>query len=338
MSPIKMNRSERPGAGPLNPALLGTFLAVAEHGGVLPASRHLHLSQPAVTARIRQLEDSLGTALFLRSARGMSLTPAGRRLSVHAREVRRLLRQAAEDVAATAASDALTLAASTTLAAHVLPPLLARFHARHPLSALEVSVGNTDQVLARVREGLAPLGMVEGRGKASAVRLTPLLVDEIVPVYAPWPDRPELLAAVRAVRSLGDLMRLPVIWREEGSGTRKVVAAALARAGVSRERLQPRFVLGETESIKAAVRAGMGIGFLSRCTMDRELQAGELLPIAVPRFRIERTFWWALPAGGLPALAARFHAFVTRELGPASRPRWTSAENPAKLPHFPTRS
>ena len=308
-----------PDLSALNPALLGTFLEVAERGGVLPASRQIHLSQPAVTARIRQLEEALGVQLFLRSVHGMELTPAGRRLCLHARRVRALLREAAHDVAATVAPDSLSIAASTTIAAHVLPPLLARFQRKHPVPAIEVSVENTEQVLARVRDGLVPLGLVEGKGRAQAVRLLPLLVDEILPVYAPQIDDPGLLARIRQVRTPADLIGLPVIWREAGSGTRNVVEHALASAGIGRDALRHRIILGGTESIKNAVLAGIGIAFLSRCTIEQEVASGRLAPIPVRGFRIERTFRWALPGGGLSGTAALFFSFVQREIPPPPR-------------------
>lgn len=299
----------------LSAPLLETFLEVAEQGGVLPAARHMHLSQPAVTARIRQLEDSLGVPLFLRSARGMELTPAGRKLREHALRIRRQLREAAQDVGSALAPEGLMIAASTTIAAHVLPPLLARFRRKHPVPTIEVSVGNTEAVIEKVRAGVVPIGLVEGQGKASGVRLMPLLVDEILPVYDPNAEDPALLERIAAVRSLADLIALPIVWREAGSGTRKVVEEALRQAGAGREDgLRADLVLGETESIKHAVLAGLGVAFLSRCSIEQELASGRLQPIPIKGFRIQRTFRWALPGGGLSGTAAAFHQFATREL------------------------
>ena len=303
-----------PDLSQINPTLLHTFLEVAEQGGVLPASRRIHLSQPAVTARIRQLEEALGVQLFLRSAKGMEMTSAARRLCVHARRIRELLREAARDVSGTKAREALSIAASTTIAAHVLPRLLARFQQIHPVAGIELSVGNTEEVLAQVRDGRVPLGLVEGKGKAQAVRLMPLLVDEILPVYAPGTGDANLLSQVGKVRSAADLVRLPIVWREAGSGTRHVVEDALVKAGVRRGDLAVRFAIGETEAIKHAVLAGLGVAFLSRCSIVHELASGTLAPIPVERFAIRRTFCWALPGGGLSGTAAEFHSFAVREM------------------------
>lgn len=298
----------------ISPAQLATFLAVAEAGGVLAAGRRIHLSQPAVTGRIRQLEETLGVQLFLRSARGMELTQAGRRLRLHAQRIRSLLEDAFQDVTGTGTIDALVIAASTTIAAHVLPPLLSGFQRRHPVPRIEVTVGNTEEVVARVRDGLAPLGLVEGKTKAPAVRLAPLLVDEILPVYAPRADNPDLLGRARGLRSVSDLARVPILWREAGSGTRTVVEEALAKAGLEPGDLPIRFVLGETQAIKQAVLAGLGIAFFSRCSIERELAQGDLCAIPLGGFRIRRTFSWALPGGGLSGAAAAFHAYAAREL------------------------
>jgi DNA-binding transcriptional LysR family regulator len=160
---------------------------------------------------------------------------------------------------------------------------------------------------------------VEGKGRAQAVRLLPLLVDEILPVYAPQIDDSALLERIRRTRTLTDLIRLPIVWREAGSGTRNVVTDALVKAGIGRDELRPRIVLGGTESIKNAVLAGIGVAFLSRCSIEQEVASGRLVPIPLRNFRIERTFRWALPGGGLSGTAALFFSFVQTYINAAEK-------------------
>lgn len=297
----------------LDANLLMVFIAVAEIGRISEASKQLHLSQPAVTAQIRKLEETLRTPLFLRSVRGVSLTAAGRKLLDYARQVRRLVEEASEQVATEreSLSGALTIAASTTVAGHVLPQVLTAFHQLHPQVAITVEVGNTDDVLGRVREGRVPLGLVEGHRRAARLRLEPFVHDEIVPVVGTAIADKRLLARVNKVQRLEDLLSLPIIWREPGSGTRAVIEAAFEKAGLSR-RAAPDIVLGTTQAIRTAAVCGLGVAFLSRWCMQSELALGKLRVLDIPGLKIIRAFHWALPAGGIGAVAERFLDFARR--------------------------
>lgn len=294
------------GLSSLDPALLSTFLAVVSAGRISAAARQIHLSQPAVTAQIRKLEDAIGAPLFVRSARGVQPTAAGLQLAEDAREIQRLL-----DAAMSRASGSrdtvgpLELAASTTIAAHVLPPLLARFRGLYPAVPLRVRMANTEDVVRLVRAGEVPLGLVEGHARAAGIRLEPLAEDEIVPiagVTAPFqPLTPH------------DLDAIPLLWREAGSGTRAVIERALAKAGVRRRAARALDVeLGGTEAVIGGVIAGLGIAFVSRWSVRAHLAAGLVRIVPGLALVMRRTFRWALPAGGLAGAAARFHALAQR--------------------------
>ncbi len=293
---------------------LAMFLAVAEHGGVLAAARAIGRSQPAVSERVRQLEETLGVALFLRTARGMTPTSAGRELAGYARRVQALLAEAAEvGERGSGRAGRLVLAASTTPASFLLPPLLADFARQHPVEGIELRVGNTEDVLTAVREGVVPLGMVEGLGRAPGVSLKPFREDVIMPVYAPARVNPDLARAITAARSPRDVAALPLLWREPGSGTRRIVETALVSAGVPMRALRFDTVLGSTLALKAAALAGIGVAFLPRCAIAPELLLGQLTPLpAVRGLRVKRLFRWALPAGGVPEPMAAFQRFAQR--------------------------
>jgi DNA-binding transcriptional LysR family regulator len=298
----------------LDAEALAVFLAVCDHGGVLAAARAIGRSQPAVSERIRQLEENLGLALFLRTARGMTPTAEGRELMGYARRVHTLLTEASQiGEHRSSRAGRLVLAASTTPAAFVLAPLLAQFSQSHPVAGIELRVGNTEEVLTAVREGAAPLGMVEGLGRAPGVSLKPFREDEILPVVAPSKVTPELGRAIAAVRTARDLAALPLLWREAGSGTRRIVETALVAAGVPMRALRFDCVLGSTHALKAAALAGIGVAFLPRCAIGQELLLGQLVPVQPLRgLRIKRLFRWALPAGGVPEPMAAFQRFAQR--------------------------
>lgn len=298
----------------IDPRRLDTFRVVAEAGQVSGAARLLNLSQPAVTAQIRQLEAEMGRALFTRHPGGMRLTDPGRRLLDYARRVHGLLEEAAaESLAKSRPGGQLHLAASTTIAGHVLPTLFQGYKAHHYPRSLRLKVGNSEEVLVWIREGKAPLGLVEGLTHARGVSMEPFLMDELVAVRAV--NAQNDLATVRSATGLSSV---PLIWREEGSGTRAVVERAFQQA---RLRLRPRegdLVLGDTEAIKTSVLAGLGIAFLSRWSIQRELQHGELEVISLPDLAIHRTFSWVQAGGGLSGEAEAFRRWA-RDHAPALR-------------------
>ena len=290
----------------LESTLLTTFLAVFDAGRISSAAQPLHLSQPAVTAQVRRLESVLGQALFVRSVRGVTPTEAGLRLATHARAMRKLLDVAVLDVAqVSTASQVLRIASSTTIAAHVLPSLLAQFRARSGNVAFHLDIRNTEEVVSEVREGRAPLGLVEGPARALGVRLEPFVDDELVPVVA----RDSALT----VRQVKDLERVPILWRETGAGTRVVVERALRKAGVRRRAVRSLdVVLGSTEAIVSGAAAGLGVAFVSRMSIRTAVTAGAVSVVAGLALDLRRTFRWVLPAGALTGTAAQFYAFARR--------------------------
>jgi LysR family transcriptional regulator, transcriptional activator of the cysJI operon len=298
-------------AGQIEPGLLATFIAVADRKSVSAAADVMHLSQPAVTAQIKKLEDGLGASLFLRSVQGMRLTPKGAQLYSYAREIARLLAEAQSAVSeGKEPAGRLKIAASTTIASYVLPAPLTAFCRTYPRIELELAVGNTEEVLQRVRDGLYPVGLVEGLPHAPQLRLRPFVEDELVLIKGVGARAEEIGRKTKSLRRARDLATMPIIWREAGSGTRAVTERALRATGVNPRKLSHEKVIGGTEGIKAAVAAGLGIAFVSRWSIQDELAHGQLSTIPLVDLTIPRTFHWALPAGALPATAAA----VTRYL------------------------
>jgi molybdate transport repressor ModE-like protein len=292
--------------GDLDSRRLAIFHAVVEAGAITLAAKRLHLSQPAVTANVQQLEAALGKRLLERRARGVAPTDAGRRLLPYAARMESLLEEAVLDVGTRRApTGPLVLGASTTVAAYVVPRLVADYTRELGPLPVRVQVANTSQVLAWVEEGLVPLGLVEGPPRAARVRLTPFIDDELLPLVAS--DAPRELTQVRKI---ADLASVPILWREPGSGTREVVERAL-RASAKRRPAAHDLELGSSEAIKSAVLLGLGIAFASRFVVSTELANGRLRALPLPGLRIMRAFSFAYRGRELTGLAARFHEFAS---------------------------
>lgn len=248
---------------------LRIFVAVAERQHVTAAARALHLTQSAVSSAIATLESRHDVRLFHRVGRGIALTEAGRLFLAEARQV---LAQA--EAAARALDDlgnlrrgTLRLVASQTIAAYWLPPILARYHRRHPGIDLDLAIGNTEQAAASVSAGTADLGFVEGAVDDPALAQWQVGSDRLVLVQSlPWDGRPidvRWLAGARWIR------------REAGSGTRSTIDRVLAGLGLDPDDLEV-LTMPSNESVRTAVEAGAGIAALSSLVVGPALAAGAL--------------------------------------------------------------
>lgn len=261
---------------------LALFHAVAEEQSISAGALRLHISQPAVSKQIGELESALGVQLFDRLPRGVRLTDAGRVLADYARRMTLVEGDAerAIDELRGLKRGRLTLGASTTIGGYLLPDALARFHAKHPGIELTLEIANTQVIEAALMEGRLEIGFTEGVIESDALESKVFHKDELVAI-APAGHR---LLSQKGVTAR-ELCREPLIAREQGSGTRDVVEAALARKRIA---VTPAMSLGSTEAIKRAVIAGAGVAIVSRLTIGVELQARRLGIIALKDLSIHR--------------------------------------------------
>jgi DNA-binding transcriptional LysR family regulator len=261
------------------------FLAVARAGSFRAAAEVLHLSQPALSQHVAELERELGARLFDRLGRRTALTEAGRILEDHARRVFATLASARETVAELQGlkRGSLVIGASTTPGIYVLPHLAARFQERYPGITLRVRIANSAHIEEQVRANELDLGVVGGHGfRPGEECLAKGMPDELVLIVPPghrWSRRreipPDLLGAER------------LLVREEGSASRQVTERALQHVGA---RIGPTMELGHTEAIKQAVMAGLGVAFVSLHAIGAELRAGQLSALRLRGYRIRRHF------------------------------------------------
>jgi DNA-binding transcriptional LysR family regulator len=255
---------------------LRIFVAVAEREHVTQAARALNLTQSATSAAVTALESRYATRLFDRIGRRIALTEAGRLFLVEARAV--LARAAAAERVLADLADlkrgALSLAASQTVASYWLPQVVERYRSRYPGIAIAQSIGNTEYVARRVRDGLADLGFAEGDIDEPALIATPVAEDElvlVVPKRHPW--------ARRAPRAPDEIAAGPWVLREPGSGTRAIFEAALPRLGLAPRELKVALEVPSNEAVRAAVEAGTGVTAISRLVVANALKAGTLVGV-----------------------------------------------------------
>lgn len=257
---------------------LQVFHTVARLLSFTKAADALHMTQPAVTFQVRQLEEYFNTRLFDRTHNRISLTEVGQKVYEYAEqiferyaEMENAVKEMTGDV-----SGVLALGASTTIAEYMLPALLGDFKAKYPDVRIRLRVSNTDGIVSMVEDNIIDLGVVEApvNNKSLAVELCQH--DQLVAVVSPKHE----LARQDAI-SVQELFKYPYICREEGSGTREVINEYLHENNIQPCDLNIVMELGSPESIKGAVEAGMGISILSRATLHKELELGSLKAIAL---------------------------------------------------------
>jgi len=309
---------------------LVVFRKVADQLSFRKAAEELYLTQPAVSLQIKALEEDLGVQLFDRTGTHIKLTAAGRVLLGYAEQVSSLLLQAEHDIAALSGDHAghLALGASTTIAQYVLPRLLGEFRREYPRVQSTLISGNTEQIVEAVEKQKIELGFIEGPARSRGVKTEPFLKDELVLIVSTAHEWAE-----RASISCNEISAAPLLMRERGSGTRRVVEMALERQGVRRSSLHIMMELDSTEAIKSAVEAGLGIGFISRWAIAKDLRLDNSFKIVeIEGLRIQRDFLVAYASGPEPlGLAMEFRRFLFSRAGARRTPaKMTRAWDPIR--------
>ncbi|PEG37476.1 LysR family transcriptional regulator [Mycolicibacterium agri] len=270
---------------------LEVLLAVAHTGSLNAAAREVGVTQQAVSARIASIEAQTGVQMVIRSKHGSTLTPAGVLVSQWAA---RLLDVAGELDAGIAALRHdlrmhVRVSSSLTIAEHLLPGWLVSMRAvapdRNESAEVVLTAANSDTVIQQVREGEADIGFVEGPYIPRGIRSRVIARDELVVVVRP--DHPWVRK--RRVLTAAELNEIPLVSREEGSGTRYALRAALEAAlGRHTPQAPPALVLSTTSAVRAAVLAGAGPAVLSELAVADDLASNRLGRVMVSGIDLRR--------------------------------------------------
>jgi DNA-binding transcriptional LysR family regulator len=266
---------------------LKVFRVVADKLNFTQAADTLYLTQPAVTLQIKALEDELCVRLFNRSGARISLTPAGETLLRYAKQIQALSTEAEREIGLLGGEERgrLALGASTTIAQYLLPRLAGEFAAASPRVELSILGANTERIVAALADESIEIGLIEGPAGRSDFKTESFIDDELAVIVPPGHDW--LVSTPVPAASLTDA---PLILRERGSGTRRVVEDALKRTGIKLRSLRVVMELDSTEAIKSAVEAGLGVGIVSYWALTKERQLGTLGIVQVQDLRMTRQF------------------------------------------------
>ncbi len=286
---------------------LQVFEAAARLGGYTRAAETLHLSQPAVSMQIRQLEEQAGMPLFDQIGKKVHLTDAGRALYRHAQDILAQVQEAQlelEEMRGVRRGQLNITIAST--ANYFAPKLLAAFCQRHPEVKVSLDVSNREHILALLNETDKDLAIMGRPPEASDLVAHPFMENPLVVIASPTHP----LAHERHI-PLARLAEESFISRETGSGTRMAAERFFDEAGT---KLSTAMEMSSNEAIKQAVQAGLGLGVVSIHTLEMELLLDRLVILDVEGFPILR-HWYVVHRQGkrFSAVAQAFLGFVMSE-------------------------
>ena len=283
---------------------LRTFNEVARQQSFTAAAKALHLTQPAVSMQLRQLEHAAGLPLLEQTGRRVQLTEAGRELLRYAAGIATLLREAEDAMKALQGIGGGELSiAVTSTAKYFAPQLLAEFRRSHPEVRLRLAVSNREAVVRELTENSVDLAVMGRPPRGIETEAAPFASHPIGIIASP----PHPLAGRKRI-PLERLAGETFIIRERGSGTRAAMEHVFAERG-----FRPRDVLemSSNETIKQAVMAGMGVAFLSTHTIGLELRARRLVLLGVSGLPVMRQ-WFVIHRRGkrLTPVAQAFKSFL----------------------------
>lgn len=287
--------------------MLRVFEAVAKHLSFTRAAEELHLSQPAVSMQIKQLEDAAGLPLFEHLGKKVYLTEAGREVYHYAQGIGQLVGDMAEAVAALRGGARGTLAIAVVSTANYFGTrLLAAFSRRHGEFTFRLSVTNRQVLLQQLQTNEVDLGIMGLPPPELDLAAEPFMENPLVVIAAP--EHPLLGTGPVGLRRLEEET---FVVREQGSGTRSAMERFFEERGIMPH---TRVELTSNEAIKQAVQAGLGLGVVSVHTLELELETGRLKVLDAEGFPIVRHWYVVFRKGKrLSPIASAFKDFVLHE-------------------------
>lgn len=284
------------------------FMSVAENLSFSKSAKDLNISQPAVTRHIKELEERYKTNLFERKSNKIYLTQAGEKVynafKVIAQQYRNLdfeIGQMHDSI-----SGEFKIGASSTISQYVIPKVIASFHKRYPKIQIYLMNGNSFEMEKLLLNNQIDMALVENCSSQSGIRYKNFLDDELVVVTGK-----DSVYAKRENITRDDLLQIPIVLREQGSGTLEVIKQALSQQNIGFENLNTLIHLGSTESIKNFLQDFDGLAIVSEKAVQTELYLKTLVKLRVMGFTISRKFRIAYKQGHKSQQVELFENFLS---------------------------
>lgn len=265
---------------------LRVFASVFKNKSFSKASEELYLTQPTVSDHVKSLEEELNCKLFDRLGRTIIPTKEAEALYSHALEIiekanniKDLIGQFKKEI-----SGELIIGASTIPGTYLIPSIMAKFRKIYPFISFQILISDSRGIVEKISRHDLLIGIIGAKLANYQITYMPFLEDELIVVSSPALIKNRQL-------TLKELIQLPMVLREEGSGTRRETEKILEDKGVSLEDIKIAGIFGSTDSVKQAVKAGLGVSILSRLSVKDELKYGIFKEIKLSDIQMKRKFY-----------------------------------------------
>jgi DNA-binding transcriptional LysR family regulator len=265
---------------------LRVFASVFKNRSFSKASEELHLTQPTISNHIKALEDEFDCKLFDRLGRTILPTKEAEVLYSHSVELiertnnlREAIGLIKKDI-----SGKLIIGASTIPGVYLLPGFMSEFRKKFPSISFQILISDSKGIIENISRHELLLGIVGAKLGNEHIKYMPFIEDELIVVAPPHLSKNRMM-------TLQELLKFPMVLREEGSGTRKETERFLANKGISPENIHIAGVFGSTDAIKQAVKAGLGVSILSKFSVADELRHKILEEINLTDIQMKRRFY-----------------------------------------------
>lgn len=265
---------------------LRVFTSVFKNRSFSKASEALHLTQPTISNHIKALEDEFACKLFDRMGRTIIPTKEAEVLYGKSTEIiekadalKEALGQLKKET-----TGKLVIGASTIPGVYLMPRIMTGFQKKYPAISFQILIADSGGILDSISRHELLLGIVGAKLGNDQIDYTPFVEDELIVVSAP-------LKTGKSSMTLKELVALPMVYREEGSGTRREVEKFLESEGISFDHMKIAGIFGSTDAVKQAVKAGLGVSILSKFSVADELEHKLLEEIKLTDIHMKRNFY-----------------------------------------------
>lgn len=284
---------------------LQIFKHVALNLSFTKAAEHFFISQPAISKLIRNLEDEYQTAFFNRQKNSISLTPEGQIFLKYANEILNIFDNMEAELLTTKnlVPREIAFGASSTVAAYVIPKIIAQFQLKFPQTSFDIKSGNSEEIEHDILNQKLDFGIIEGRNTNLKLQYKKFIRDEIVLV-----TNATNKSLKKDFLTLQNLIELPMVNRESGSGTREIITEALRKKGITK--LNSAITLNSTEAIKNYLKHSNCFAFISISAIAEDLKNNQFKIIDVKDFSLERWFYFVSRTGFQSQLMDHFEKLI----------------------------
>ncbi len=265
---------------------LKVFASVFKNKSFSKASEELYLTQPTISDHIKTLEEELGCKLFDRLGRTIIPTKEAEVLYSHAMEIIEKANNIKDTIGQfkKEITGDLIIGASTIPGTYLMPLVIASFKKQHPSVSFQVVISDSKVIIEKISRHELLMGIVGAKLSNGQLNFIPFLEDELIVVSSPSLIKKDKV-------TLEELIKIPMVLREEGSGTRREAERILEGKGIALDSIKISGVFGSTDAVKQAVKGGMGISILSKLSVADELKFKTLKEIKVKDIQMKRKLY-----------------------------------------------